>query len=241
MVLFGTLLARRPDISVPTVLYAQGDMILMTRGAGQHLPPPHHPVAALDLLLASFIYTSCLHGIAHGDMHLGNFLVSPDNRVCLLDFGLVLTVDRYDENPFVLFVKAKLCCTASDVRQFLCCISCITDGTTPTTPALVQSIQEIFQYTRFQGFEALDPITEMVRKHGCILQTTNTMYLGQYSLLYSYYTSCKKRRHSEVVYALKIVSTLCVSVLERNWVRRFLDTMMCLEIGFHADATRKTS
>ncbi|MDL2328536.1 AarF/ABC1/UbiB kinase family protein [Desulfosarcina sp. OttesenSCG-928-A07] len=46
------------------------------------------------------------HGFFHADPHPGNLFVLPDNVICLLDFGMMGTVDRHTRELFVDLVDA---------------------------------------------------------------------------------------------------------------------------------------
>lgn len=50
-----------------------------------------------DLYLTQFFE----HGFFHGDPHPGNIFILPDNVICLLDFGMMGTVDRRTRELFV--------------------------------------------------------------------------------------------------------------------------------------------
>ena len=46
------------------------------------------------------------HGFFHADPHPGNIFVLPDNVICLLDFGMVGTIDRNTKENFVDLVDS---------------------------------------------------------------------------------------------------------------------------------------
>lgn len=52
-------------------------------------PAVHDVDAVLSTVLDVSFQMAFLDGLFHGDPHPGNVLVLPDNRICLLDFGLV--------------------------------------------------------------------------------------------------------------------------------------------------------
>lgn len=55
-----------------------------------------------DILLTQIFQ----HGFFHADPHPGNLFVLPDNVICLLDFGMMGTVDRTTREAFVELVDA---------------------------------------------------------------------------------------------------------------------------------------
>ena len=61
-------------------------------------PPVDHPRGA-DILLTQIFE----HGFFHADPHPGNLFILPNNVVCLLDFGMMGTVDR--KTPAESFVE----------------------------------------------------------------------------------------------------------------------------------------
>lgn len=46
------------------------------------------------------------HGLFHADPHPGNVLLLKDNRICLIDFGMVGTLNRNDKHAFRDFIVA---------------------------------------------------------------------------------------------------------------------------------------
>jgi predicted unusual protein kinase regulating ubiquinone biosynthesis (AarF/ABC1/UbiB family) len=51
-----------------------------------------------------FLHEALAHGVIHGDSHPGNFLVAPDGRVVLLDFGCVKELPLNQRRGLVDFV-----------------------------------------------------------------------------------------------------------------------------------------
>ena len=47
-----------------------------------------------------------LHGFFHADPHPGNIFILPDNVICLLDFGMVGSVDRHTRERFVELIDS---------------------------------------------------------------------------------------------------------------------------------------
>ena len=59
------------------------------------------------------------HGFFHADPHPGNLFVLPDNVICLLDFGMMGTVDRSTREQFVELVDAVVRRDESRTAQVL--------------------------------------------------------------------------------------------------------------------------
>jgi ubiquinone biosynthesis protein len=47
-----------------------------------------------------------IHGFFHADPHPGNIFILPDNVICLLDFGMVASVDRHTRERFVELIDS---------------------------------------------------------------------------------------------------------------------------------------
>ncbi|MCP4691318.1 MAG: AarF/ABC1/UbiB kinase family protein [Desulfobacterales bacterium] len=60
-----------------------------------------------------------LHGFFHADPHPGNIFVLPDNVICLLDFGMVGSVNRHTREEFVNLVEAVVLRDESRTVQVL--------------------------------------------------------------------------------------------------------------------------
>jgi predicted unusual protein kinase regulating ubiquinone biosynthesis (AarF/ABC1/UbiB family) len=230
MTLFRKLLAQRPDVAIPSLLYVQSDVLIMSLGDGSHIRNMTiSNIPSIDLLFASFLYTSCIHGVAHGDLHSGNFLVSTNNRICLLDFGLVLTVDKYDKNPIVRYMYAKLACKPADIKRLIESITLDMD----ISDQLIYKVQAVFRETKYQGAQCIERVTELVNEHGCQLNPPNLMYLVQCILIDLYYPT--KRKYSNLTYALQTAASMCTCTGELNWIRAFQHNMMSIDIQYKKD------
>ncbi|MGH9087793.1 MAG: ABC1 kinase family protein, partial [Acidimicrobiales bacterium] len=69
--------------------------------------------AVLSSLLIAFLEGLVLFGVFHGDLHAGNLLVRPDQRVALLDFGIT---GRLDERRRLAFLRLVMTTASNDVR-----------------------------------------------------------------------------------------------------------------------------
>src|SRR6266851_2773052 len=61
-------------------------------------------VAVIMTLWQMFLHEALVHGVIHGDSHPGNFLVTPDGRVVLLDFGCVKELPLNQRRGLVEFI-----------------------------------------------------------------------------------------------------------------------------------------
>ncbi len=64
----------------------------------------------------AFLAMVLVHGFFHGDPHPGNVLILPDNRICLLDYGMV---GRLDEQLKGYLVDLLLAITRRDVDEVI--------------------------------------------------------------------------------------------------------------------------
>lgn len=67
---------------------------------------------ALRAALVSLLEGAVLAGVFHGDLHGGNLLVAPDNRVVLLDFGIT---GRLTPTQRIALLRMVVAATANDV------------------------------------------------------------------------------------------------------------------------------
>jgi len=87
-----------PPLFVPAVIdsHSSGAVITSERvdGArlGDHLAAadPAERARVIGAMIADFARAVFTHGVVHADPHPGNFLVCPDGRIAVLDFGCVL-------------------------------------------------------------------------------------------------------------------------------------------------------
>lgn len=97
---------------VPEPLIATRRVLVMTRVAGERLTTwlEAAPQQARDRLLGELVGEVAAQVLArgqvHADPHPGNFLVTEDGRLALLDFGCVLALSREDRASYARLVFA---------------------------------------------------------------------------------------------------------------------------------------
>ena len=103
-----------PNVVVPEpIAHASSRRILtMTRVTGERLVSflERAPVADRDCLLATLVGEVAeqilVRGLVHADPHPGNFLVTPDARLAILDFGCVLELSAAERAGYARLVLA---------------------------------------------------------------------------------------------------------------------------------------
>ena len=73
--------------------------------------------AVVRSLLTAFVEGAMIYGVFHGDLHGGNFVVQPDGRVALFDYGIT---GRMDETQRTAFLRMMMTGAVNDVRGQLC-------------------------------------------------------------------------------------------------------------------------
>ena len=97
---------------VPQPLHVTKRVLVMTRIAGERLTTwlEAAPAVARDRLLGELVNEVAAQvlsrGQVHADPHPGNFLVTEDGRLALLDFGCMLTLSKEDRAAYARLVVA---------------------------------------------------------------------------------------------------------------------------------------
>jgi ubiquinone biosynthesis protein len=61
-----------------------------------------------NIIITFILNMYTVHTIIHCDLHIGNIIITNDNKVCLIDFGLVITLDKKDKKNIIdLFFSIK--------------------------------------------------------------------------------------------------------------------------------------
>jgi ubiquinone biosynthesis protein len=100
-------LESHPRIVVPAIVDALSGrtVLVMDFVAGTKItladPEVHDRKALLSTLLDAAFQMAFVDGLFHADPHPGNVLVTPDGRICILDFGLVGRLTANMQNTIV--------------------------------------------------------------------------------------------------------------------------------------------
>lgn len=104
-------LSGRDDVVVPEPIFATKRVLIMTFVEGDNLATVLSRGAPVDpAVFRTMIDVTgeqmIRHGVFNGDPHPGNFIVMPDNRVGLVDFGQLQVIDDERRLRFARLVKA---------------------------------------------------------------------------------------------------------------------------------------
>lgn len=111
---FAARLAGDTRVVLPAPILAARRVLVMERLRGERLPDflaraePADRDRVVATLVDCFSAQILEHGAFHADPHPGNFLVLPDGRVALLDFGCVQSLDDDTRRAYAGLVMAVL-------------------------------------------------------------------------------------------------------------------------------------
>lgn len=104
---FGELFANQPGVWIPKVYdaYSTDSMLVMEHIPGvkiTELEPESERAQKIVLNLLDYSFSMLFeHGVFHGDPHPGNLLVTEDDRVGYIDFGLVGHLSRQQQDILI--------------------------------------------------------------------------------------------------------------------------------------------
>jgi ubiquinone biosynthesis protein len=119
--LFSKYFLENKYILIPTVYKYEKDYIIMEYLEGKRfdLKTRENPIKINNKLFQILIEFNIVsyfgYNLCHGDLHMGNVLLSDDNEIIILDFGIVFHFTDYEINQYVQFVygiaflKKKIC------------------------------------------------------------------------------------------------------------------------------------
>lgn len=107
---FGENFKSQPNIIIPKVHFDLTTEHILVMQAVPGLPLSHPTAlqqagvdaeAVVRLCLKSYLKMVFVDGFFHGDLHAGNFFVLPENRIGLIDFGVVGRLNQKTQNAIV--------------------------------------------------------------------------------------------------------------------------------------------
>jgi len=120
------ILSPFPDVVVPRTIdelctprvlaleFVDGYRIANVEAVRQIIRQPRR---LLDRLVHLYAYMILCEGYYHADPHPGNFLVLPDGRLALLDFGMVQTLSPDTQRALTDLVRAAVCGRTDEVLE----------------------------------------------------------------------------------------------------------------------------
>ena len=131
--LIARILADREHLIVPAVIhpYVTDSVLVQERIAGERVTDGHglDPERAAVLareLFGAYVQQITVHGVYHADPHRGNFLLTEDGRLALLDFGLLGRLDDDTRRALGLLLLALAQNRADDVGDLILGLSLTT-------------------------------------------------------------------------------------------------------------------
>jgi len=131
--LIAKLVAEHELLLVPEVIhpYVTERVLVQERIAGERVTPAHgvERERAQELareLFRAYVQQITVHGVYHADPHRGNILLTPDQRLGLLDFGLLGRLDADTRGALGLLLLALAQNRADDVADLILGLSLTT-------------------------------------------------------------------------------------------------------------------
>jgi ubiquinone biosynthesis protein len=131
--LIAGLVEETPQLVVPRVVrpYVTERVLVLERLEGRKVSDEHglEPEQASELARAffrSYVRQVTIEGVYHADPHRGNVLITPDDRLALLDFGLLGRLDDDTRRVLALLLLAIAQNRADDVADLILALSLTT-------------------------------------------------------------------------------------------------------------------
>jgi ubiquinone biosynthesis protein len=166
-----------PSLVVPALIqpYVTERVLVLELIEGEKVTPAHglDPGRAQKLardLFRFYVHQVTVEGVYHADPHRGNVLLTPDGRLCLLDFGLLGRLDDDTRRTLSLLLLAIAQNRADDVADLILSLSLTTLGS--DEPSFVHDIRrKLPRYHRrplkeIRAGEALADLQRISFRHG---------------------------------------------------------------------------
>ena len=131
--LIARLVAEHECLIVPDVIhpYVTERVLVQERVAGEKVTERHgldgeRAQRLARELFRAYVQQITVHGVYHADPHRGNILLTPDGRLCLLDFGLLGRLDDDTRRALGLLLLALAQNRADDVADLILGLSLTT-------------------------------------------------------------------------------------------------------------------
>ena len=131
--LIAKLVSEHEHLVVPDVIhpYVTERVLVQERIAGEKVTERHgldqeRAQALARELFRAYVQQITVRGVYHADPHRGNILLTPDGRLCLLDFGLLGRLDDDTRRALALLLLALAQNRADDVADLILGLSLTT-------------------------------------------------------------------------------------------------------------------
>jgi ubiquinone biosynthesis protein len=173
----------REDLFVPNVIhpYVTEEVVVLERIEGVKVAehPGLEPERAAELartLFRAYVRQVTVAGIYHADPHHGNVLVTPDERLALIDFGLVGRLDDDTRTSLALLLLAVAQNSADDVADLILELS-LTDAESDEAGFVHDLRRKLprYHWRPLEGIrtgEGLADLQRLCLQHGIALPTS---------------------------------------------------------------------
>src|SRR5215203_196112 len=181
--LIGGFVSDDPNLVVPRVIrpYVTKSVLVLELVEGEKVTLAHRlePERARDLardLFRFYVRQVTLEGVYHADPHRGNFLLTSDGRLALLDFGLLGRLDDDTRSSLALLLLAIAQNRADDVADLILSLSLTTFDSDEA--GFVHDLRRKlprYQWRPLAGIEAGRGLADLQRiclQHGIALPTS---------------------------------------------------------------------
>lgn len=132
---FCSMFAGSKTVVIPKVYwpFCSKKIIVMDAIHGTKISELKNSKASKDIIVKHFVDAGIVQffesGFAHADLHAGNVLVLPGNKIALLDFGITVSIDKQLQKFAVETYRALAEKDAEEVLRLLCRIGTVTEKT----------------------------------------------------------------------------------------------------------------
>ena len=126
-------------------------------------------------LFRPYVQQITVHGIYHADPHRSNILLTPDGRLCLLDFGLLGRLDDDTRRALGLLLLALAQNRADDVTDLILGLSLTTLESDEAASCAISAQSPAYHWRRLSGVRAGEALADLQRialAHGISLPTS---------------------------------------------------------------------
>ncbi|ETO91333.1 MAG: ABC1 family protein [Candidatus Xenolissoclinum pacificiensis L6] len=101
----------KPNVIIPSIIWKYTTRNILTQSWIEGIPLSQVRYLSentLILIFKTFIYQSYSIGFFHGDMHSGNIIIVEDNKIALIDFGIMGRINKQEKKYISCMTKALM-------------------------------------------------------------------------------------------------------------------------------------